>query len=94
MVVRNIGAGACHRLLRGWHLRITDRAGSVVDEWAKEQVPVQPLVVGDFGAGDEVAFWLPQKPVCDSSGPYLARVTVGPYSASLDDLPSRAITCI
>ena len=95
VIVRNIGADACHRVLRGWHLRIEDRAGKVVGEWAKEQVPVQPLIVGDFRAGDEVAFWLPQGPVlCDSSGPYLALATVGPYSARLDDLPPRAITCI
>jgi hypothetical protein len=93
-VVRNIGAGACQRLLRGWHIKITDRAGRVVDEWAKEQLPVQPLIEGDFGAGDEVHFWIAEKRVCHSSGPYHARLTVGPYSARLDDLPSRAIRCI
>jgi hypothetical protein len=90
VVARNTGAKECYRLLRGWHLTIEDRAGNPVEEWTN----VRLLVDGLFPAGSERAFWLPQETVlCGSPGPYLARATVGPYSARLGNLSRSEVAC-
>ena len=95
VVIRNIADHACRRVLQGWRLSIEDRAGKVIHEWAEEQVPVQPLVVGIFEAGAEVGFWLPQDPArCSSPGPYLASVAVGPYLARRGHLSADQVVCV
>jgi hypothetical protein len=90
VVVRNIGAKECYRLLRGWRLRIEDRAGNLVAEW----VELRPLADGLFPSGSEMIFLLPRNPVlCDSPGPYLALASVGPYSARRGNLSRSEIAC-
>ena len=90
VVVRNIGANDCYQLLRGWRLRIEDRAGNLVAEW----VEVRPLADGLFPSGSEMIFLLPRNPVlCDSPGPYLALASVGPYSARRGNLSRSEIAC-
>jgi hypothetical protein len=89
VVVQNIGAKECYRLLRGWRLRIEDRAGNLLAEWAE----VQPLADGLFPSGSEGVFLLPRNPVlCDSPGPYVALATVGP-SARRGNLSRSEIVC-
>jgi hypothetical protein len=85
-----MGAKECYRLLRGWRLRIEDRAGNLVEEWAE----VRPLVDGLFPSGSEGTFWLPRNPVlCDSPGPYVALATVGPYAVRRGNLSRSEIAC-
>jgi hypothetical protein len=89
-VARNIGAEACYRLLRGWRVRIEDRAGTLVEE----RVEVRPLADGLFPTGSERAFWLTPNPVlCVSPGPYVALVTVGPYTTRLASLSRSEVAC-
>jgi hypothetical protein len=78
LVARNFGE-KCYRLLRGWHLRIEDRAGDPLAQWDV----IQFLADGIFPAGSESSFLLARDPlvVCKSGGPYLVSVTVGPYFA-------------
>jgi hypothetical protein len=90
VVVRNIGAKECYRILRGWRLRIEDRAGNLVAEW----VELRPLADGVFPSGSEGVFLLPRNAVlCDLRGPYLALATVGPYSARRGNLSRSEIAC-
>jgi hypothetical protein len=90
VVVRNIGARACYRLLRGWRLRIEDRTGNLVAEWTE----VQPLADGLFPSDFEGVFLLPRNPVlCDLPGPYVALATVGSYSARRGNLSRSEIVC-
>lgn len=90
VVVRNIGAKECYRVLRGWRLRIEDRAGNLVAEWAE----LRPLADGLFPSGSEGVFLLPRNPVpCDLRGPYLALAIVGPYSARRGNLSRSEIAC-
>lgn len=90
VVARNAG-NVCYRLLRGWHLRIEDRAGESLVEWAE----IQPLADGVFPAGAENSFGLlPAKPIqCKSPGPYLVSATVGPYFARRGHLSGDEIAC-
>jgi len=90
VVARNAG-DVCYRILRGWHLRIEDRAGDPLVEWAE----IQPLADGIFPAGAESSFGLlPAKPIqCKSPGPYLVSATVGPYFARRGHLSADEIAC-
>jgi hypothetical protein len=91
VVTRNIGANSCYPLLEDWRLAIEDRAGNLVADWPAVR---PPLLDGLFPSGSEKSFWLPQDPVlCVSPGPYVALVTVGPYSARLGNLSRREIAC-
>lgn len=90
VVARNAG-NVCYRILRGWHLRIEDRAGDPLAEWAE----IQPLADGIFPAGAESSFGLLRaKPIqCKSPGPYLASAAVGPYFARRGHLSAGKIGC-
>ena len=90
-VARNIGADACYRLLRGWRLRIEDRAGTLVEERAE----VRPLADGFSQQAPRGLFQLTLNPVClgVSPGPYVALVTVGPYTTRLANLSRSEVAC-
>lgn len=89
VVARNAGH-VCYRLLRGWHLRVEDRAGDPLVEWEE----IQPLADGVFPAGAEGSFGLTPEPIrCNSPGPYLVSATVGPYFARRGHLSAGDIAC-
>jgi hypothetical protein len=91
VVARNIAAHACYRFLRVSRLTIEDRAGNLV--WDLRDGGPR-LVDGFFRSGSEKTFRLPKDTVlCDSPGPYLALVTVGPYSARRGNLSRSEIAC-
>jgi len=76
VVARNIANHACYRFLRVTRLTIEDQAGNLI--WDMRDGGPR-LVDGFFRSGFEKTFRLPQDTVrCDSPGPYLALVTVGP----------------
>jgi hypothetical protein len=89
VVARNFG-DTCYRLLRGWRLRIEDRAGDLLAQWDE----IQLLADGVFPAGSESPGLLSRDPlvVCKSGGPYLVSVTVGPYFARRH-LSDSALRC-
>jgi hypothetical protein len=91
VVARNIAAYACYRFLRVSRLTIEDRAGNLV--W-RLGAGGPRLVDGFFRSGFEKTFRLPEDTVlCGSPGPYLALVTVGPYSARRGNLSPSEIAC-
>jgi hypothetical protein len=91
VVARNIAAHACYRFMRVSRLTIKDRAGKPV--WDLRDGGPR-LVDGFFRSGSEKTFRLPQDTVlCDSPGPYLALVTVGPHSARRGNLSRTEIAC-
>jgi hypothetical protein len=89
LVARNFGE-TCYRLLRGWHLRIEDRAGEPLAQWDE----IQLLADGIFPAGSESSVLLSRFPVvCKSGGPYVMSVTVGPYFERRGHLSDLALGC-
>ena len=89
IVARNTG-DECYRLLRGWHLRIEDRAGNPLKDWYE----IRLLVDGVFPAGAESSLGLPLDPIrCKVPGPYLVSAAVGPYFARRGDLSADEIAC-
>jgi hypothetical protein len=89
LVARNFG-DRCYRLLRGWHLRIEDRAGDPLAEWDE----IQLLADGIFPAGSESSLLLSRaRVVCESGGPYLVSLTVGPYVARRGHFSDAALGC-
>ena len=78
-VVRHVGGGPCHLRPLRLGLTIRDRAGKRV--WQGE---IASAFGGDFSSGSEqtVHFPIPNDvPHCQRRDPFLARVTVGRYSA-------------
>jgi hypothetical protein len=91
VVAQNIAAHRCYRFLRVTRLTIEDQAGNLI--WDMGDGGPR-LVDGFFRSGFEKTFRLPQDTVlCDSPGPYLVLVTVGPYSARRDNLSRSEIAC-
>jgi hypothetical protein len=89
LVARNFG-DTCYRLLRGWRLRIEDRAGDLLAGWDE----IQLLADGIFPAGSESSLLLSRvRVVCKSGDPYLISVTVGPYVARRGHLSDLALGC-
>lgn len=89
LVARNFGE-TCYRLLRGWHLRIENRAGDPLAEWDE----IQLLADGIFPAGSESSLLLSRARVaCESGGPYLMSLTVGPYFARRGHISDPALGC-
>jgi hypothetical protein len=89
LVTRNFGE-TCYRLLRGWHLRIEDRAGDPIAGWDE----IQLVADGIFPAGSESSLLLSRfRVVCNSGGPYLLSVAVGPYFARRGHLSDLALGC-
>jgi len=85
IVVRNVGTQRC---LGVWELRfaITDRAGKTVGKWLDSA-----WFVGYYSPGRQKAFSYPDIWRCDRPGPFVARATVGPYSASRRNLSRSQI---
>lgn len=76
-VVREFGSDACHLRRVRLGLTIRDRAGKTVWEGA------MPAFEGNYSPGFEQTVHFPYPnpvPHCDRRGPFLALVTVGPYS--------------
>jgi hypothetical protein len=91
VLVRHIGLAPCHQEQLGVRLTIRDRAGNRV-----RFVPTTPEFLdldGDFRAGRGQILPLPIVRHCPRQGPFVALVSVGPYSALRENLSRSEIAC-
>jgi len=89
LVMRGVGA-TCWQDKVGFLFTIRDRRGRQVGRW---QVQPDNGFGGLFQRGVEGTFAVHDVDHCDYPGPYVALVTVGPYSARRGNLSRSEITC-
>ena len=88
--MRGVETSTCWQEKVGFLLTVRDRRGRQVGRW---QVPPSRGFGGLFERGVEGAYAVHDVDHCDYPGPYVALVTVGPYSARRVNLSRSEIAC-
>jgi hypothetical protein len=88
LVMRNVGSSDCILSEGTFDFGIRDRTNRWMARWNGDNV-----FPGLYAPGQERSFSLPNVFSCDRPGPFRAIATVGDYSARLDDLAYREVTC-
>ena len=89
-VMRGVGARSCWQEKVGFLFTIRDRRGRQVGRW---QEPPSNGFGGLFTRDVEGTYAVHDVDHCDYPGPYVALVTIGPYSARRGNLSRSEITC-
>jgi hypothetical protein len=87
VVVRHVRGERCFQPFADFRFLITNRAKHRIGLW------MPPMFAERYEGGDERTFALPDVFRCDRPGPFIAKATLGPYSARRGNLTRSQITC-
>jgi len=87
VVVQHVRGEPCFRASADFRFLITNRARHRIGLWTP------PIFAESYELGEEKTFVLPDVFRCDRPGPFIAKATLGPYSARRGGLTRNQITC-
>jgi hypothetical protein len=87
VVVQHVSGERCFQPSADFRFLITNRAKQRIGLWTP------PVFAESYRLGQERTFALAYVFRCDRPGPFIAKATLGPYSARLGNVSRSEITC-